>query len=192
MLCSLCLVRFVLNNFISRVDVQTVGAANCQMRSSPCTDHRPNHLATMATCDMTCATTQIMLLIIQHSACHCVQLQLGVLHVTAACTHQLADRQPQHQRPNEQQKHTCQHAHQVYHRRAAEHYTEGQQHPGQVWSCECEYPQEAQVDVLMPPCPHIHLNDQLLTLHVSLPSCLCSELSDGSKISISDLHVRDD
>mmetsp|Transcript_37132 Transcript_37132/g.66459 ORF Transcript_37132/g.66459 Transcript_37132/m.66459 type:complete len:210 (-) Transcript_37132:39-668(-) len=48
------------------------------------------------------------------------------------------------------------HAKQVHHRAAAQHHGERKQHPGQVGRCEVENAHQAEVDVLVPPAPHIY------------------------------------
>ncbi len=52
---------------------------------------------------------------------------------------------------------TGDHAEQVDHGAAAQHDAEREQHPGQVGRREVEDAQEAQIDILVPPAPHVHL-----------------------------------
>lgn len=79
---------------------------------------------------------------------------------------------------------TCKHAHQVHHRRAAQDHAEGQQHPRQIRRRECEDPQEAKGDILMPSCPHIHLHTMPLAICciIIVPfNASCHLLSAGPK-----------
>lgn len=59
---------------------------------------------------------------------------------------------------------TCHNAEQVYSSIAAQSHREGQQHPGQIGRGEIENPQEAQIDIWMPPPPHIHLAGKIQSM----------------------------